>query len=105
MVHPREQSEYECISIEFREQSDFDTGRVESSLFSLANPYHVMSCYIHCSRTACVWSCPFNSLPIGRPSEVAVTLQAHVFVVILKYTKVGHGTCTNTISELTPTPN
>ncbi len=62
-----------------------------------ATPYHiachVASYHIHCSHTTCLQSCPFNSLHIGRPSEVVVTLQAHVFVVILRQIKVGLGAC------------
>ncbi len=62
-----------------------------------AVPCHVMPCRaIHTAAPLLVsvaLSLVFYTLYIGRPLEMVVTLQTHVFVVILTQTKVGHWAC------------
>ncbi len=65
----------------------------------------VISCHIHYISIACFWSIPYYSLYIGRPLEIMVTLHAHVFVVILTQTKVGHGACINQNMWINAEPN
>ncbi len=43
---------------------------------------HVMACHVHYSLTACLWTHHFYSLYIGRPSEIVVTFQACVYVIL-----------------------
>ncbi len=68
-----------------------------------AMPHHVMLCHITSHHVTYVVVMPFNSLHIGRSSEVEVTLRVYVFVVILTQTKVGHGAYIQYTSKLTPT--
>ncbi len=66
-------------------------------------PCHVASIHVH-FPTACLRTRPFSSLHMIL-GEVVVTLQEHVFVVILTQTKVSHVTCINNNIRITSEPN